>query len=166
MKNYSPPIQDRTLDELMTIVYSQEGDWQDDAKIQAKTELEKWGIEQEKQSELLEKNRQRQLKLQKSYEEQLERNAIIPYSRSDMLIIFLKAPFIIVGRWSYQLSIPELRRENFQIKTRQRLILLITGTLFWILFIYGSYKWSEYNRLQEIENADISDWEENRIIDE
>ncbi len=41
MKNYSPPIQDRTLDELMTIVYSQEGDWQDDAKIQAKTELEK-----------------------------------------------------------------------------------------------------------------------------
>jgi hypothetical protein len=41
---------------------------------------------------------------------------------------------------------------------------LISGTIFWILLFVGVYKYYEYKRMQEIENADISEWENNRLV--
>ena len=57
----------------------------------------------------------------------------------------------------------ELRDFNYKLKFRQRIILLIVGTIFWIITFISIYQFSEYKRMQEIEKVDISDWENNRI---
>ena len=66
---------------------------------------------------------------------QLKKNKDISYSKLRMLYIFAVAPFILVGKWRVGKDLFELKDENFQIKFKQRLILLITGTMFWTLLL-------------------------------
>ncbi|WP_027391829.1 hypothetical protein [Aquimarina latercula] len=65
-----------------------------------------------------------------------------------MLYIFAVAPFILVGKWTVGKDLIELRNENFKLKYKQRLILLLTGTLFWIAFVFYGFKASEKKRLR------------------
>ncbi|WP_159025731.1 hypothetical protein [Aquimarina sp. Aq78] len=90
----------------------------------------------------------------------LEQNKSEGYSKLRMLYIFAIAPFILVGKWTVGKDLIELRNENFKLKFKQRLILLLTGALFWIgIFLYG-FNTSEKERLKlsPEDEIEISDW--------
>ena len=100
----------------------------------------------------------------KTWAKQAERNEIEKYKLIEMIKIFLFGPYELFK--FFDSGLRGLRDFNYKTKFRQRVILLILGTIFWILFVVGTYKYSEYKRIQEIENADNSDWKKNRIINE
>jgi len=100
----------------------------------------------------------------KAWKKQEERNEFEKYTTLEMIKIFLLGPYELFKYFDSGLR--ELWDFNYKIKFRQRLILLISGTIFWILFVVGTYKYYEHKRIQEIENADISDWKKNRITNE
>ena len=90
----------------------------------------------------------------KAWKKQEERNEFEKYTTLEMIKIFLLGPYELFKYFDSGLR--ELWDFNYKIKFRQRLILLISGTIFWILFVVGTYKYYEHKRIQEIENADIS----------
>jgi len=100
----------------------------------------------------------------KAWKKQEERNEFKKYTTLEMIKIFLFGPYELFK--FFDSGLRELRDFNYKTKFRQRLILLILGTFFWILFVVGTFKYYEYKRIQEIENADISDWERNIITNE
>ena len=100
----------------------------------------------------------------KAWKKQKERNQFERYTLAEMLRIFFLGPYELFR--FYRSGLLDLKRDNYKIKFRQKIILLISGTAFWLLLIVGGYHYSEYKRIQEIENADISDWENNRITNE
>ena len=62
-----------------------------------------------------------------------------------------------------ELDFVYLRDSNYKVKFRQKLILVISGLIFWICLALLGYKHDLDKRIQEINNADIHKWEENRI---
>lgn len=101
---------------------------------------------------------------EKAWKQQADRTEHEEYTLFEKIKIFLFGPYELFKYFNGGLR--KLWDLNYKTKLRQRLILLILGTIFWILFIVGTYKYYEYKRIQEIENADISDWERNRITNE
>ncbi|MDP3462329.1 MAG: hypothetical protein Q8S18_06045 [Bacteroidales bacterium] len=99
-----------------------------------------------------------------AWAKQAERNELEKYTLIEMIKIFLFGPYELFKFFDSGLS--KLMDFNYKTIFRQRLILLISGTIFWILLFVGTYKYYEHKRFQEIENADISDWERNRITNE
>jgi hypothetical protein len=100
----------------------------------------------------------------KAWEKQKERNQFEKYSFIEKLKIFLFGPYELFKFFSSGLT--DLKKENYKIKFRQRLVLLIAGTFFWIVFGIATYQYYEYKRIQEIENVDTTYWENNRIKNE
>ena len=100
----------------------------------------------------------------KAWKKQAERNEIEKYTPIEMIKIFLFGPYELFKFFNSGLT--ELKEFNYKTKSRQRLILLTSGTVFWILVILGGYQYSEYKRMQEIERANIKDRENNRIKNE
>ena len=98
---------------------------------------------------------------EKAWKIQLERHKNEEYTVFEKFKIFLFGPYQLFKLFDSGLT--ELHNLNYKIKFRQRLVLLISGTIFWILFFIGTYKYFEYKRMQEIEKTDISDWEKNRV---
>ena len=98
---------------------------------------------------------------EKAWEKQKERNQFEEYTFFEKIKIFLFAPYELFKFFDSGLA--ELRESNYKIKFRQRLVLLITGTVFWIVLGVATYQYYEYKRMQEIEKVDITDWENNRI---
>ena len=94
---------------------------------------------------------------EKAWAKQIERNEFEKYTRIEMIKIFFLAPYNLFR--NFDSGLKELWTDNYKTKFRQRLILLISGIIFWILFIVGIFKYDEYKRIQEIEKMDISDWE-------
>ena len=98
----------------------------------------------------------------KAYKKQEERNAQESYSLKEKLIIFLLGPFNFYPNILTRLY--ELSTENYRTKKfKQKLILIISGTLLWIMFGIIGYIWSEYQWQKKVDNADIHEWESNRI---
>jgi len=95
----------------------------------------------------------------KAWAKQIERNEFEKYTPFEMIKIFLGGPYELFR--SFDSGLKELWDYNYKTKFRQRLILLISGIIFWILFVVGTYKYFDYKRIKEIENTDISDWERN-----
>ena len=98
---------------------------------------------------------------EKAWKRQAERNELERYTLFEKIKIFLFGPYELFKFFNSGLT--ELRDFNYKVKFRQRLILLISGTIFWILIIIGAYQYSENKRIQEIDKIDITDWENNRI---
>lgn len=97
----------------------------------------------------------------KAWNIQAKRNENERYTLFEKIKIFLFGPYDLFK--FYDSGLKELRVKNYQVLFRQRLILLISGTIFWILLFIGVYKYYENKRMQEIEKADISEWENNRL---
>ena len=97
----------------------------------------------------------------KAWKKQAERNEFEKYTLIEMIKIFLFGPYELFKFFNSGLT--ELRDFNYKTKFRQRLILLISGTIFWVLLFLSVYQYSEHKRIQEIEKADITEWEKNRI---
>lgn len=100
----------------------------------------------------------------RAWKKQSERNEFEKYAIVEMIKIFLFGPYELFKFFNSGLT--ELRDFNYKTKFRQRLILLISGTIFWIVVIIGVFQYSEYKRIKEIEKVDITDWGNNRIKNE
>jgi hypothetical protein len=97
----------------------------------------------------------------KAYKIQEERNIQESYSTREKLMIFFFGPLMISPYSIYGLY--DLFKFNYQTKFKQRLILLICGILFWVLLVIMGFKWSEYQWQKKVDNANIHEWENNRI---
>lgn len=161
MKEYNPPISNRDTEELIAIANGTTDDWQQDAINQAIDELKKRNVTKEQQNKILEQWKKEEEKLELAYQKQLEQNETEGYSTGKMVYIFLVAPLILAGRWTVDLSLRELKRENYQKKFKQRFLLLLGGTTFWILFLVSGANDYERKRQEEIDKVDISEWEKN-----
>lgn len=99
---------------------------------------------------------EKQLKaFEKAWKKQSEKNALEEYTLLEKIKIFLFGPYELFKHFNSGLT--ELKDYNYKLKLRQRLILLIAGTLFWILLIISTYKYYEYIRIQEIEKVELAD---------
>ena len=78
----------------------------------------------------------------KAWAKQEERNEFEEYTLIEKINVFLWGPYELFRNLNSGLR--ELWDYNYKTKFRQRLILLILGTIFWILFIICTYKYSEY----------------------
>ena len=100
---------------------------------------------------------------EKAWEIQKRKNQFEKYTIIEKIKIFFFGPYLLFKNFDGGLI--DLKKDNYKNKFNQKLILLISGTIFWILFFIAFYQFSEYKRIQEIEKADITNWEENRITD-
>jgi hypothetical protein len=98
--------------------------------------------------------------IDKSNAVQFERNKTERYSTTEMVKIFLGGPYLLFKL--YDSGLVSLHQDNYKVKFKQRLYLLIAGTLFWIFLGISVFKYSEYQRQKEIDNADTTEWEQNR----
>lgn len=163
MSKFNPPIENRDVNELIAIANSTTEYWQQEAIDIAQNELRKRGVTKELQERIIEKWHKESEKLEIEYEKQLESNKNESYTIWEMGKIIILAPFFLFGRLIDDYTIFNLRKENYIKKFWQRLILLLFGIIFWILFIITVFKYSENKRMKEIENIDISEWEMNRL---
>ena len=161
MKEYNPPIASRDTEELIAIANGTPDDWQQDAINQAIDELKKRNVTREQQNKVLDHWKKEEEKLELAYQKQLKQNETEGYSTGKIIYIFLVAPFILAGRWTVDLSLRELKTENYQKKFKQRLLLLLGGTTFWILLLLAGANDYEKKRQEEIDKVDISEWEKN-----
>jgi hypothetical protein len=157
------PITEKSTEELLFISELHFFEFDDDDLETINTELKNRGITEEQIEEYREKE---YLKLELAEQKRLEDNKTISYSNYEKVIIFICAPLILLGKSNFDLSIPELKRENFKIKSKQRLKLLVSSVIFYIILInilgnYYPYLSDDKSNL-EMEQIDISDWESNR----
>ncbi|MFZ4399144.1 MAG: hypothetical protein ACOYO1_03830 [Bacteroidales bacterium] len=141
MEEYSPPIRERETEDLLEIYTSSGGSWQDDAITQATNELYNRGYTADELTKITYDFNRFLEDEERKYQAELALNATVSYTISKMIIIFLCTPIILFPRYNFfkDMTVTELRNENFKIKYKQRLILLISGSLFWfILYLIAS----------------------------
>lgn len=155
MTEFSPPFSERETEELIEIAHSSTDHWQEEAISQAKKELIKRNITQKEQNEVIEKWIEESKVDFKKEIERLERNKTESYTTWEMISIFIIGPLRFLHRYD---DVFTLRKENYFLKFKQRIIILTLGFICWFIFIYVSFNNYEQKRLQEIENVDISDW--------
>ena len=109
----------------------------------------------------LDSNEAQKKAFDKAWTKQSERNEFEKYSTKERLKIFFFGPYELFK--FYNSGLKDLYSHNYKRKFRERIILLITGTIFWILTGIFVFKYSEYQRQKEIDNIDIRSWEQNRI---
>ena len=97
------------------------------------------------------------LAFEKAWKVQLENNQYEKYTLSEKIKIFLFGPYKMFK--SFDIGLKDLYKQNYKIKFRQRLLLLISGTIFWIALMISVFELTEYQRMKEIEKVDISKWE-------
>lgn len=155
MSKFYPPISERETEELIRIAHSTTEYWQLEAINQAQNELVKRKVTQNEQKEILEKWEKEAVSYFKKIDEQLEKNKTESYTIWEMISIFIFGPLNFFRRYD---DVFILRKENFYLKFKQRIIILTLGFITWFLFIYLSFHQYQQERLQKIEKIDISDW--------
>jgi len=113
---FRPPISNRATVELIEIANSSTEFWQQAAIDQAKVELEKREISKEYQQSVIDEWFEEEKMLEIAYQKQLLLNETERYTWGEMLGILFASPFIMAGRWYFELSLPELKRQNFKKK--------------------------------------------------
>lgn len=156
MTEFIPPISERENEELIEIANCKDEDiWQKEASLQAQKELAKRNISQEEQDRVIESWHKKANELLKNEKKRLEKNKTESYTIWEMIIIFIFGPIRFFHRFD---EVFTLRKENYYLKFKQRIVILILGFITWFIFIYVSIHYDEQKRLQEIEKVDISDW--------
>ena len=155
MTEFQPPISERETEELIEIAHSSTDNWQKEAINQAKDELLKRNITQAQQNEVIEKWEKEAEEYFENEIERLKKNKTESYKPWEMILIFIFGPLKFFRLYD---DVFTLRKENYFLKFRQRIIILSLGFIAWFTFIYVSYQRYEKNRLKEIEKVDISDW--------
>jgi HD-like signal output (HDOD) protein len=158
---FKPPISSRETDELIAIVNDSTDSWQHEAIDQANEELAKRNISREYQIRVLKKWDKQAKKLDYIYQNRIKLNEHEGYSLIKMVCIFFLTPAILLRRWNFDMSLRELREENFKKKYNQRLSMLLFGSIFYILWILSSANYIDEQRQAEIDSVDISKWEQN-----
>jgi hypothetical protein len=158
-------IPSRSTEELIAIAHSGPGEWQEEAVTAARLELARRHITQQQQEEVLQKWQRQQEAWEAHLARKLENNVREGFSPREMLRIVAGAPFYITGHLEDTDSLHDLRIMNYRRKFRQRILLLLAGLLLWTAMGTGAFFLLHHQHMQEIENADISKWEENRITE-
>lgn len=146
MPEYYPKISDRPTDELIEIANSSIKFWQQDAINQAKTELIKRNITEKQQDEFFSQKMEEIQDYFKNLELNRESNKFEKYNVFEMIFIVLVSPFILKNQWRV---LNQLKDENYILKFKQRIILLMIGMIIWFgIFYYSFDKWrkEEYNK--------------------
>ncbi|NOU45736.1 MAG: hypothetical protein HOO86_01595 [Bacteroidales bacterium] len=133
-------------------------------KYEAIEKLKEYGLTQEQIEERyrnLDSNEAQKKAFENAMKKKHERNEFETYTTKERMKIFFFGPFELFKYFNSGLR--ELHEFNYKIKFRERLLLLIAGTIFWTLTVIFVFKYSEYQRQKEIDNLDISDRERNRI---
>ena len=154
MTEFKPPMSERETEDLVEIVYSPEH-WKKEAVNHAKKELKKRGVSENDQLEILDKSYKEFEKKLKAEKDRLESNKTASYTYLEMASIFIFGPLSLIRRID---PIFYLKNENYYLKFKQRVILLISGSVCWFLFIYISFQKDQKERLEEIDKIDISEW--------
>ena len=152
------------IDEIDWLISVYNNSFDEELKKESYDKLIAFGLsdrEIEEKCESSQSEEDDQKHFEKAWKIQLDRNKNEEYTVFEKFKIFFFGPYRLFKNFDSGLT--ELRDLNYKTKFRQRLVLLISGILFWTLFSIGAYKYSQYKWLQEVENADISDWEKNRI---
>lgn len=146
MSEYYPKISERLTDELIEIANSSTEVWQEDAINQAKFELKKRNITEKQQDDFFEQKADEINHYYKNEERYRKANEIEKYNIFEMIFIAIVSPFILTKQWRV---LYQLKEENYTLKFKQRLILLILGMIIWLGYFYYSFsKWqkAEYNK--------------------
>lgn len=155
MKKFNPQISVRSTEELIQIVHI-EG-WQPEAIMQAKEELLKRNISIQEQEKFIDD-------CNLEYENQLfesnlkfERNKNESYKPWEIFLIFLFAPYLLTNRYYKSLTLFELYKQNYKLKFKQRLIVLLLSLCFYAACIFYYINWKEEQWLKEIDEIEISE---------
>ena len=151
-------------DEIDWLISVYETSEDEELKNESFDKLTEYGLDKKQIKERFERiksEKDQQKVFEKAWKRQAEINEFEKYTFIEKIKIFLFGPYDLFKLFNSGLS--ELRDFNYKLKFRQRIILLIAGTIFWIITIISIYQYSEYKRIQEIEKVDISVWENNRI---
>ena len=159
MKTYKPPIKERTTKELIIIANSSEKKWQKEAILQAKNELLIRNISEKQQEDFFEAEFEKAEQYYKRVEQKRHQNLTESYSIITIIFIFIITPFLLVGKWKVGLSLTELKRENYLLKFKQKLITLIISIIVYSVSIYFYIDYLNKKNQSEINNIDISEWE-------
>ena len=146
MSEFHPKIAERETDELIEIANSTNKVWKQDAINQANAELTKRGITEVQQNRFFEKKSEEIDDYFKNREIKRKANEVEKYNILEMLLILFIAPFILIGQWRI---LRNLKDENYKLKFKQRLILLIVGMIIWSGYFYVEFKnWQkqEFNK--------------------
>ena len=166
MTEFYPPIENRNTDELINIAYNLSNDYSPEVIEQAQKELVLRQIPVERQHTLIKQwetqYRKAMSQIEGQHAQQYQLNATESYSVIRMIMIFFMSVFYVSGRFFSHDTLSYLKQNNYKKKFRQRLILLTSGTSFWILFCWGAYKISERQWQKEVQQTDVSDWLKSR----
>ena len=146
MSEYYPKISERQTDELIEIANSSTKVWQQDAINQAKFELIKRNITEKQQNDFFEQKAEEINDYSISVELKRKSNEFEKCNIFEMIFIVIASPFILIRQWRI---LYQLKEENYFLKFKQRLILLIFGMILWFgCFYYSFNKWqkAEYNK--------------------
>jgi hypothetical protein len=160
---YDPTIKERSRQELLDIAICDDNYWQDEAIDLAKKELESRKVSRSELSDHIRKREEGKKNYEKWQLRKSRENATKGYTALSMLGIFFMAPWALLGRLRFGMNVFGLRRKNYTKKFNQRLLLIIGGMIFWITSLYIGARRAEQERIDEIENVDILDWEERMI---
>ncbi len=160
MTEFTPPISERKTEELIKIIYLGKDHWNEEVIKQSERELKKRNVSKKTQEKCIAKWEKETDEYFTELASTLEQNKLESCTKLRMLYIFAVAPFILVGKWTVGKDLIELYNENFTLKFKQRFVLLLTGTLFWIgVFMYSSHL-SEKERLKlsPEDEIELSNW--------
>jgi hypothetical protein len=146
MSEFNPKISERETEELIEIANSSNKVWVQDAINQAKSELTKREITEEEQNRFFEEKLEEINDNFKNREVKLKSNEIEKYNVFQMLLILIIAPFILIRQWRV---LRDLKENNYTLKFKQRLVLLIAGMTIWFGLFYVEFKkWekAEFNK--------------------
>jgi uncharacterized membrane protein len=159
MKTYKPPIKEKTTEELIIIANSSEKKWQKEAILQAKNELLVRNISEKQQEDFFDAEFVKAEQYYNEIEQKKHQNLTKSYSISTIIYIFIITPFLLVGKWKIGLSLTELKRENYLLKFKQKLITLIISIIVYSISIYFYVAYLNKKSETEINNIDNTEWE-------
>jgi len=155
MKEFTPPLSERSNTELLIIANSSIDDWQQKAIDLAKIELSKRGLSNKDQLNQFKEIDQLRKEGLEALMESRKREDFEPL---EMVIILLFWPKMLFYDWS-------LRKHGYILKANRRIQLLLIGSISTMTLLAtttlthsNELSIEEQQRLKAIEQIDISDW--------
>lgn len=139
-------------DEIDWLISIYNGSFDEESRRESYEKLISFGLNDKEIKEKCESSQSEEVDqkhFEKAWKIQEEKNRNEEYTVLEKIRIFFFGPYRLLK--NFDSGLKELHDFNYKTKFRQRLVLLISGTIFWILFFIGTYKYYEYKRMQEIE---------------
>lgn len=140
MNQYLPPINERESNELWLIAIDDGTEWKKEAIDQATQELIRRGATNQEFINNKTDNIEFKKRLTKLNLDIIENRKNESYSKAEMLTILVLAPLYIINKFPSSKSLFELKSEQYNLKFRQRLMLLTIGSILWVTILFIAMK--------------------------